>query len=540
MRARNGLLVALGCGASCMFVFALTAIITFFAVSRRNVSAANTFPTWNDPTQVQNLKVDPSVSLTTLAGTSEPAAITSMVNHQDLDSALATVIFASSLTDRQRLGQILLIGRKYVSAGNASSAKQSFQMANDIAILSPSVSDYERAEVLGQIAASLYPLKEPGLAGLTLDSAREIVLESPFLKNANRDTLLRQLIRAAQQGDDGARIKQLTADRSNFVEVNDPSTPVPQEPPDPLPPLEAPAKNDALEAAQNKRAAAAQKILQLPDASSAIPDELIEQLGNQLFSEDDVRVRTYSAPAGQRTLAQKLALARAQIDWLTLKYKVARKAFGVSIMPEWEDAESEIRSQLAKAYENFYVLRTEQVVALPQTKDIELAQSYLLRRQLLAGRLGLYPNFPENDLVDRLQEVTDKLVVAQPKAALRVKVEVKGDRYYYHLVDDATWNVEPTARPKQKATATRRAEPATVQTRPAASPTVSSGTAVPIPPATLVPTPVQPTLPSTPTALPPTATNTAVPLTTNTSIPPTPTNTVVAPPPTPTATRPYP
>lgn len=473
MSPRNWLLALIGFGALCMLFVAILFAVSFFIISQRTATPAMVLPTWSDPTQVDQLKIDPVLSIATLAGTSELDAIAQMQRRGQLDAAYATTIYATSLTDRQRLGQLLSIGERYTAADKTPQAKLTFQAVLDTVALSPSLSDYERAEALAQAATAYFKLNDRNLAGLALDAGRDIALQSPFLKDAHRVTLLGKLLRAAQQGGDNTRVKKLNDDRSNFVDVTDTSAAAPVEPPNPLPPIEAPAKNDALAAAINKRMEAAKAIAQLKD--STVPDELISKLGDELFAEDDARMRTYNAPTNQVTLAQKVALARAQLEWLTLKYKVARKAFGVSIMPEWEDVESKISSQLAKAYENLYVLRNEQAVALPLAKDIRLAGSYLLRQQILAGRLGLYPNFPEDSLVDDLNNQTDELIQTQPNSTLRVKVEVSGDKYYYHLVDDQTWTGE-VQNAGTKSTPTVSAPTPTVQSTPVATKASSAPT----------------------------------------------------------------
>ena len=305
----------------------------------------------------------------------------------------------------------------------------------------------------------------------------------------------------------------------------------------------------ALLAAQAKRASAALSIAKLDANGDPVPPDLVDALSGALFGEDDQWTRIAGVPTTKLTLAQKVGLLRAQVDWLTIKDRVARKSYGFSIVPEWEDGEADIRSALAKAYENLNVLRTEQSVALPQTNDIDLAQSYLLRRLLLAGRLGQYPSFPENDLVDQLNNATDTLIGDQPNAALRVKVENTAEHYYYHLVNDDDWYGQAAATPAPAA----QPRGATPTRKPALTtqPTVQATAAQPggTPAATARPaqngTP-QPATPAaaatnTPAAAPPTNTPAAAPPTNTPVPPPPPTNTPVPPPPGPTATRrPYP
>jgi hypothetical protein len=346
------------------------------------------------------------------------------------------------------------------------------------------------------------------------------------------------MILSAQQGNDTARIKKLNEERANFVAASEGTLPSSLEPPDPLPAVEALAQNNDINALQQKRITAALKITQVKPGAT-IPNVTLNELEDALIAEDATRLKVYNAATDKMLLGQKVALARARIEWLSLKYRVARKAFGASLVPDWEDQESTIRSQLAKAYEEFYSLRAEQAVTLPKTKDSELAESFLLRRHILAGRLGLYPNFPEDDFVDKLNDSTEKMIANQPNATLRLKVEGDGDRFFYRLVDDNTWNggapssprprVEdtPTPQPSKEGLTTLVPTRAVTNTTPITNPT-TSGTPRPVQPTTASTNPqltVQPTLTSAPATNPqptPTMTPTNVPVVppTNTPVPP--------------------
>ena len=112
-----------------------------------------------------------------------------------LDAAFETIIFSTSLDERQRAGELLLVGERYVTAGNEAQARLTYQALLESVALSPSFSDYERAEMLAQASKTLYRFKDQGLAGLAIDAGRAVALESPFLKNAHRFMLLGQLLR---------------------------------------------------------------------------------------------------------------------------------------------------------------------------------------------------------------------------------------------------------------------------------------------------------------------------------------------------------
>jgi hypothetical protein len=540
MNVRTLIIAMIGATAACMVLIGVVLIVAVFIVTRRNQPQTATLPIWQDPAKVDKLKIDPPLSIATLGGTNDVTAINAMLNRGELDSAYVTAIYATALTDRQRVAELLLVGGQYAAAEKTAPARTTFQAVMDIAALSPSMSDFERTEALAQAASSLYLAKAPDMAMAALDAGRDIALQSPFLKDANRFTLLGKLLSAAQQGNDSVRIKQLNEDKSNFVNASDANPATVAELPDPLPAIEAPPKDDKLALAQSKVISAAVPIAKLAAKGASVADDQVAKLTDALFGVDDQFVRVAGAPRTQTTLTQKIALKRAQIDWLTTKLRVARKGYGLSLVGEWEDNEGDISSELGQAYDDLNALRTEQTVGLPKQADIDQAQSNLERRILLAGRLGQYPSFPEADLVDQLNASTDNLINRQPGRALRVKIESTNGHFYYHLLNDDSWyGVAVTPTPEAKST-----QSSGPTRRP--SPTVDSGGSTPA--ATKQATP-QGSVTQSPanastaapivTNVPAAASNTPRPAPTNTAQPPQPTDTPVPPPPAAT-TRPYP
>ena len=145
-------------------------------------------------------------------------------------------MYATTLTDRQRLAQLQLIGGRYAAAEKTASARLTYLAVMDIVALSPSLSDFDRADALSQAGGALYLAKDPAMAGLVLDAGETIALQSPYLKDANRYVLLGRLLRSAEQGNDSVRIKQLNGDQAKFVDNTDPNPVAPIAPADPCPP----------------------------------------------------------------------------------------------------------------------------------------------------------------------------------------------------------------------------------------------------------------------------------------------------------------
>ncbi|MFQ5875178.1 MAG: hypothetical protein ACE5JL_15460, partial [Dehalococcoidia bacterium] len=186
-------------------------------------------------------------------------------------------------------------------------------------------------------------------------------------------------------------------------ENSSPQSPVGEEPPQP-----------EVEAARERRVAAAQSLIdRLKAVPGEVPSDPLEDLAQALRAEDEARLEFYETQLPKVIrVATKVALARAKIEWLTIKHRVASGGFGLSIVPEWGGQLAQIRSDLSAAYEELYVFRGEQVIALPQASDIDRAWVALIREEIEAGKLGLYPNYPEEQLISKIREATAKLIAA--------------------------------------------------------------------------------------------------------------------------------
>lgn len=531
MSSRSWLLALVGLVVVCTGVFVLALVAGAVMLTRRDIPEVVTYPAWQDPAQVDKLKVDPILSAAMLAGANDVATIGQMVARGEIDSAYTAAIYSPNLTDRQRLAQLQLVGERYTALAKTDRARVTYQAVMDVAALSPALSDFERADALAQTAAAFYRLNDRNLARLALDSGRDIALRSPFLKDASRFTLLSRLLLAAQKGDDRTRVQTLNDDRSSFVDQSDANSPAGADLPDLLPAVDAIKKDAALTAAETKRIEAAKQVAALLGKSQTVPDELGTALGDALFDEDEQYKRVFAAPSTQTSLAQKIALAQAQVNWLTIKYRVARKALGISLVGEWEIDEQVVRDDLARASETLNLLRNEQAAGLPKGQDVELATNELLRRLVLAGRLGLYPDFDEGALVGSLNDSTDQLIASQPQASLRVKVDGGTGKRFYHLVDDDGWYGQTGATPVPKrtpgrGTPTRRPAATAPPTQAGATPQTQQTATTPArtPAAGSTPAPQNTRAASTPAPVPPTSTAPPAPPT-NTPVPAPPTNT---------------
>lgn len=424
MRFRSWLLGILGCG---VIVFATTGFLSlgaFVLLSGRQAKSVPLKVEWDDPIdEIDTEKVWPGVGLLALTATDDLTAINQALAEDELDSAYALIALSTDLTDQERAGSLLLLGQRYATARDKDQARLCYYLVHMIATLSPTLFDFDRANACLQSGQGLSELDDQRQAKFKYDQARTIALYSPYLKKAHRKHILDRLI---------AVYTALGADRAEWLELEQY---VALEGGESY--LAGPGEESVLgdqftqeavlpemQEAEAERQQAAQNLLEYyRDRVGGVPDILRENLAVALQVEDAVRMGTYEAYIFNASqLADKIALLQAKIDWLTIKYAVAFQAYGFSLVPEWESQKGKIQSELSKAYEELFALYGEQMIALPEAGSVDRAWVEVLRREVEIGQLGLYPNYPQEQLLEELREAMARLATGGQDKSLRLEV----------------------------------------------------------------------------------------------------------------------
>ncbi|MBC7223452.1 MAG: hypothetical protein H5T59_04125 [Anaerolineae bacterium] len=140
------------------------------------------------------------------------------------------------------------------------------------------------------------------------------------------------------------------------------------------------------------------------------------------LAQDEIRLNVLAGIMQQRVM------------WLSTKYQVARRGFGTSIVPEWEEQAANIRSELARAYQELFSIHHDQVVALPTAAQVSQGWVEVLRKEAKAGFLGLYPNYPERQVAEDLARRMDEWLLTRPEVAWRIAVVERDGGVDYILV----------------------------------------------------------------------------------------------------------
>ncbi|MBC7249509.1 MAG: hypothetical protein H5T62_04430 [Anaerolineae bacterium] len=388
-KVRHWALIILGVGSLLLGLIGLASLGAYALTTQRQQAITP----WQDPTTtVRERSIAPDLALLPLAGVDEAEAISRALLANELETAYSLLVYSASLSDGERAGKWLLLGQRYQESGDVERARLSYRMAADIATLSPFMTDLARAQTLLQAGTGLVAIRAYGDGVLICDQARDVATYSPHLTPAHRQQIL-QGLQAAYTTLGLGEGKWLELAR--LVSGSQTRSPQQQEVPTPtIPPL--PANDEVRQAEVTRQTATEQMLVVLVPPQREPSRYLLDALTQALLAEDRVKQEAYGDEAiAAADLPTQVALAQARVQWLTLKLSIARQATGLSLVPDWEAQETDIREQLQAAQKTLYELLTL------YTEDDRLT---LVRQQLLAGRLGLYPDYPEETLLDELQD----------------------------------------------------------------------------------------------------------------------------------------
>jgi hypothetical protein len=303
-------------------------------------------------------------------------------------------------------------------------------MAGTVATLSPNIPDTVRADIFLEAGEGLAQLEESALAKFYFDQAFEVASQSPYLQAVRRRAIFERLqknyIILGER--EAARVSLNLSATPPDLAISTPEEPI-------LPDPEAVSLSALGQEAEANRWRRAQELAAiLVERGGSAPQISIDNLREALIEEDRQKLPFFESELATTTrLSKKIDITEAQIEWLTIKYRVAKQAYGISLVPEWEAQVEQIRANLTKTYERLFALYADLIVALPEVSQIDKATEERLRREILAGELGRYPNYPQEQRQKQLLDATSQLVATQPELYLFVGVERAGNQELFSL-----------------------------------------------------------------------------------------------------------
>jgi tetratricopeptide (TPR) repeat protein len=431
--SQRGLVWILLAAAFVLLLVAVVAVALYFVLRQRPIEADS----WQDPVgAIAPGEITADLALYPMAGASELETIDAAIANGDFETGYAALVFSLELSDAQRIGRLILLGRGFAETERPERAARCYQQVYDLAVTSPRLNDPARADALLASGRGWAGLGFDAQATITYDQVYVIAIYSPFLQMANRRELLNGLkIEYGDAGDEArAEVCQQQIVRLDQESQQPPA--VPPQVPD-LPQGEESVSTDEVGTLEEARRQAAYDVIESLSRGEPAPARL-GSLAQALMAENAAKVSLYDQVLeGTSQPGKRISAHWEMIRWLTLKYEVAARGFGLSLVPDWEAGEAEIESDLSKAYEDLFFDYEDLVTALPEASLIGPG-SYLVRRQVtLAGRLGQYPNYPEQQMVDKLRESAGELAVGGAESQLFVDAiaEDGGLRFFLNPAD---------------------------------------------------------------------------------------------------------
>ncbi len=423
--ASRRLPLLLGAAAVLLMLVGLALLAVYFLTSREPAPTTG----WRDPIAlVAPDAVAADLAVLTLAGEGDDRVIRAALDAGELETAYATLAYSVLLPDNARSGHWLLLAANYRSRDPGRS-EVCYQAALDLAALGPTLGDLARADVSLQVARGYAELSQRWVAPLALAQAENIARYSLSLLPAQRRSLLVQVVGAY----DALGEQQLAATLRSKLDLYASGSGISVTPPQQLLPalrgavVLPPEVTAALAERQAAAAAMAARWFSVAPAGRA---SLSEALGRALRAEDAARDAWY-ATADTLSTADRLPLLHDQVAWLTIKYRVAGRGYGVSLVPEWEEAREELAVALAKAYTDLINGYGQQLATLGPV-EADQARLELLRQGVLWTRLGLFPDQQAEALLsEQLAEASRQVWARQGGAGLTIVVQdVQGQRFY--------------------------------------------------------------------------------------------------------------
>ena len=411
-----------------MIVLALAGVallVAYFLLSRQPA----TVDRWTNPLAgVKTEAIAPDLAVLTLAGETDDRVIRAALDAGEIETAYATLVNSMLMTDNLRSGGWLLLARQFQEKDPARAAV-AYQAALDLAALGPSIGDMGRADLSLQAARGFAALKKDKLARLALAQAENIARYSVSLLPAQRRALLGQVAEAYQALGDAAAASNIRERVDAYatgpgITVNAGKQVLPSLRGGVVLPE---AVVTAMTARQNAAADMAARWL---SASGSGRDKLAETLSEALLAEDVARSEFYQT-ADNLSLVDRLALLHDKLAWLAVKYRVAQRGYGASLVPEWTTQSTDIATALSSTYTELINGYGQQLDTLDATEAVQ-ARVELLRQGVLWTRLGLFPDAnAENVLSGQLAEASRQLWTRQGNAGLTViGQDVDGQRFY--------------------------------------------------------------------------------------------------------------
>ncbi len=293
-------------------------------------------------------------------------------------------------------------------AGDEAMRRTEARLLHHLAVLHPHLNDGARLEALLYLLPQWQAWGEEDGFQATAQSLAALATSSPAFRPEQRQRALSALRKAGFQP------------RSSLPTV---ATGFPTVPPVFQVPLPPPALPSDVYQAQEARREAAQALLEAPNDTTRQ-----RRLAEALRAENLAREAFYDhALAATPTPDEQVILAWDQVRWRTLRLMVARRVFGISLIPEWEERWGELELAQIKAWERFVAYAGDWMAAQPDIARADQGFYELWAWVAWAGESGLYPRYPQWQVWQALSKSQERYF-AHPSTPWRPWIDLVNDR----------------------------------------------------------------------------------------------------------------
>lgn len=396
---RNWLLIGLAVVLILALLVGISALAGYFVLSNQEAGDWS----WQDPLlALDSARVRPDIAVLTLLDEPPSSLIRQALAAGEPDTAYALLVYDASVSDVERSGNAVLVGRAFEEELAGDLAAISFQQVQSLAALSPVMPDFTRTQSTLDAAEGFIRLGMAETARPLLSQAEALARYSPLLAPIQRQeaaSRLRDIYRQLGEDEQARTLDQLVREprglptnqflRGPFLAGFTGET----------------ANTDGVLQAAAARRQAVYPFLAAWDSGDPVQIEAARKsLVAALLAENSAREGAMLlGMAESDELPQQAAILREWIDWLTLKYFIAVDGFGMTLAPEWSDQRDAIWSKLGQAYDELLQNYRDQAAALPDPDDGLAARVEVLRYQTMLGRLGLLPGFDESVMAAALR-----------------------------------------------------------------------------------------------------------------------------------------
>jgi tetratricopeptide (TPR) repeat protein len=408
----------------------LTTVIIFLVTNR--LSKPKSADLSDDKAVMLDIgKIDPALALVSLGGIPEDDLLVEAIEKARPETALSAMLFYPFSPNRETAGNYLRLAVAYGETSELDKAVFCYRQAATIAVLSPNIPDNVRADIFLQAGEGLAALNKVDLSNLYLGQAFILATYSPYLQAVQRRTIFERLNRLYLQLGE-----RLLARQSLDFSANPPPIMTLTGTASNLAPIEPTASSEAIQQVEAIRWQKAQQLAALlVERGGNAPEETYLDLRQALIQEDEQKLSLLEEElVATPQVSGKINVIATQIKWLTTKYKIAKLGYGISLVPEWETDVVQIEAQLTQSYARLFELYDELIVALPEVSQINEAKQEKLRREILFGELGQYPNYPKEMLHQQLVEVTNQILEDRPEVKIVFGTDSK-ERYIFEARD---------------------------------------------------------------------------------------------------------